>query len=165
MKTLHTQTTDGSRILLVSSDEFEALKVATEIAFEDYSVVPAPMKQSAEAVFEFFHEDLKPAAPARDIQKPAFFVTIDGDARVPFFPFPECGSFFGVMHGVEKGNENIVPGDDDVLYSVPMMADGSPDTFENEPNIGEVENAEGIDFDDLNAFFGTAFCASDFFGR
>lgn len=68
--------------------------------------------------------------------------------RTDFYAFPACGSFLGVS-------------DDGVLLHCPMNADGTPD----KENIGGVENAEGIDFADVNAVFGTSFSAADFGGR
>jgi len=76
---------------------------------------------------------------------------------VPFFAFPACGSFLGVLKNV-------------LLYC-PMMADSMP-ALEGTGregargyDIGEVENSEGIDFDDVNSIFGTSFSHMQFSGR
>lgn len=91
--------------------------------------------------------------------KPAFRITIDGDLSLPFYAFPEAGAFFGVA--AESGK--------DVLYNVPMGADGQPAEDVGEGDVCEVTNmSEHGDRDllaSINTFFGTQFTPEQFPGR
>lgn len=76
---------------------------------------------------------------------------------VEFFGLPSQGSFYGVG---EWGGKKY-------LAFVPMMQDGTPDTYEGAPNVGEVSNfdEDQKQLDEVNALLGTSFPMSDFFGR
>jgi len=73
---------------------------------------------------------------------------------VAYFAFPAAGSFLGVGKGEGQRKRQT-------LFACPMNADGTPD----KEGDCEVENAEGIDFADVNALFGTSFTSNDFYGR
>lgn len=81
--------------------------------------------------------------------KPFVAMICDGPP-VLFHPFPEHGAYFGVSKQVGS----------DVLWTVPMMADGSPSQDdEGAPDVVFVEYVSDDDhcLDAVNAQFGTAF--------
>lgn len=82
------------------------------------------------------------------------FVTATG---VRFYSFPDTGEFLGVTKWEGR----------DVLLSVPMLLDGTPEIAPDtgEHNVCEVENAEGLDIDEVNRILGTSFTDNQFFGR
>lgn len=90
--------------------------------------------------------------------RPTFRITLDGDEVVPFYAFPEAGSFFGVWHDEE-----------DTLYQVPMGVGGQPPEEPSESDVVEVSNmSEAGDralLASINAFFGTTFTPEQFSGR
>jgi len=92
------------------------------------------------------------AMPPTRERNPAFFATIDGDTRLPFYPWPEAGCFLAVLQ--DRGERAV-------LFSCPMWADGTPDM----DNIADVENIEGLDLAQVNRFFQTDFEPSEFAGR
>lgn len=91
-------------------------------------------------------------------EDPAFWVTLDGETRVPFYPFPETGEFLGSYLSL-LGDESSR-----VLLSVPMekARPALDDQGEILGRVVEVENAERLDLKKVNAFFGSRFLPGDF---
>jgi hypothetical protein len=96
--------------------------------------------------------------PDRVGERPVAAFVAEG---VAFFAYPQGGSFMGVRRGDESRSSTLSAPRRRVLLHVPMNADGTPDM----ENLGEVENPEGIHFDELNGVLGSDFDESEFAGR
>jgi hypothetical protein len=185
------QLPDGGRLVRLTREDWECLQSATEIAFEDETSIPRPIRKAAVAIWEQFHapENVREIEREIDLQRraihsggaltpgdvdandrdaaaeregqtakdiaPAFKIPFDGEGpNIDFYAWPESGSFLGV-------STEHAPRHAETLWFCPMNADGTAD----KDNVGEVENIEGIDLDEVNRFFGSAFLPGHFMGR
>lgn len=171
MKTLHT-TANGDRILLVTAEEWDGLSTAVDMTYQDEESVPEPLRPIAESLYRDFFRAPPLVEPVNDQhgirvdnRTPAFVAE-----GVPFYPFPNHGCFLGVAIGAFAADMDMRNEEGDALLTVAMLADGSPETVdENIPDVVEVtnmsEDGDAAFLEDINEFFGTAFVLKDFAGR